>query len=132
MTRTVFAEGSLEYCDVEEGVGSYLKGMVPSWPVVVVAAKVVEADLSWGIRKWDVQPAPRIRKSTGSRVSIFNMRVQEGGRKIEVFVLIANVVSGLNALGSTRPTRSGSSTKGPGKSEVCNGLRTYTTLERLK
>ena len=68
--RMVFAAGSFwNWAGVAEE-GSYLKGMVLSWPVVVVAAKVRCEDLRRGMRKWDVHPAPRIRTSTGVRVSI--------------------------------------------------------------
>jgi hypothetical protein len=48
----------------EEVEGSNLKGMVLSWPVVVVAAKVMLSFFKAGIKKVDVQPAPRIKKST--------------------------------------------------------------------
>lgn len=74
MIRTVFALGSFEYGVMDEEVGSNLKGMVESWPVVVVAAKVMEEDLRRGMRNWDVHPAPRIKKSTGSRVSMLRSR----------------------------------------------------------
>lgn len=61
---TVFAEGSWLYGSWSAWSGSNLKGMVSSLPVVVVAANVILEDLRRGIRKVDVQPAPRIRRST--------------------------------------------------------------------
>lgn len=63
------AEGSARYCAIsslESGSASglNLKGMVPSRPVVVVAAWLIFEALRRGSRKVDVQPAPRIRRST--------------------------------------------------------------------
>lgn len=43
--------------------GKNLKGMVLSWPVVVVAAKEMEREFKRGIRKVEVHPAPRMRIS---------------------------------------------------------------------
>ena len=62
--RMVLAEGSLLKGMVSEESGSNLNGIVPSRPVVVVAACVTAADFSCGIKKIEVQPAPSIRKST--------------------------------------------------------------------
>lgn len=49
---------------MDEGLN--LKGMVPSRPVVVVAACVILRDWRRGMRKVEVHPAPRISISTGS------------------------------------------------------------------
>ena len=69
MIRIVCAAGRSLYAVVSVESGSNLKGMVfslaTSWPVVVVAAKVMLEDLRRGIRNSDVQPAPRMRRSTG-------------------------------------------------------------------
>ena len=62
--NTVFAAGNLAYCAVSVDDGSKVKGMVLSWPLRVVAAYVIEWDWRRGIRKVDVQPAPRMRMST--------------------------------------------------------------------
>lgn len=57
--------------------GSNLKGMVPSRPVVVVAAWVILEDWRRGRRKVEVHPAPRISMSTGSGcfISVISLRV---------------------------------------------------------
>ena len=62
--RTVLAEGNLLKGVVSVESGSNLNGIVPSRPVVVVAACVTALNFSCGIKKIEVQPAPSMRKST--------------------------------------------------------------------
>lgn len=45
-------------------MGVKVKGMVLEWPVRVVAAYVMFCSVRSGMRKVDVQPAPRMRMST--------------------------------------------------------------------
>lgn len=61
---TVWAAGSCLYGAVALESGSKVKGMVLSRPVVVVAAWVICSFASCGMRKVDVQPAPRMSTST--------------------------------------------------------------------
>lgn len=62
---TVRAEGRRRYGSREVSAGSKRNGMVLSRPVVVVAAWAMWRRVRSGRRKVDVQPAPRIRRSTG-------------------------------------------------------------------
>ena len=57
----VLAEGSRWYGSKEGEEGSNLKGSVPGRPVVEVAAWLIWRASRRGIRKVEVQPAPRIR-----------------------------------------------------------------------
>ena len=45
-------------------LGSKVKGMVLLWPLRVVAAKVIFCFVRSGMRKVEVQPAPRMRMET--------------------------------------------------------------------
>lgn len=64
MTRMVSAEGRVVKGVVSEEEGSNVKGMVDSRPLRVVAANLRLEAFSWGMRNWEVQPAPRIRMFT--------------------------------------------------------------------
>ena len=61
MTRMVSADGRVVKGVVSEEEGSNVKGMVDSRPLRVVAANLRLEAFSWGMRNWEVQPAPRIR-----------------------------------------------------------------------
>lgn len=63
--RIVFAAGSAAYCSrLSCSAFSNLNLYVPSRPVVVVAAYEMFFFSRRGIRKVEVQPAPRMRIST--------------------------------------------------------------------
>lgn len=62
----------------EEGEeGRKTKGMVPSRPVVLVLRWGMEREVRCGVRKVDVQPAPRIRRVVGGGVE--GIMGREGG-----------------------------------------------------
>jgi len=63
--RIVRAAGRTAKDVASSVVGSKLKGVVPSRPEVEVATKLMDCWVRRGRRKVDVQPAPRMRRSTG-------------------------------------------------------------------
>ena len=70
--RIVVAGGSRSYGAVSwrEAAGSKVKGIVSSWPERVVSAWLIFRAWRRGRRNWDVHPAPRIRRATGSVVQV--------------------------------------------------------------
>ena len=66
----VRAGGKTAKDEASSVVGSKLKGVVPSRPEVEVATKLMDSWESSGRRKVDVQPAPRMRRSTGGGVLV--------------------------------------------------------------
>ena len=68
--RIVRAAGRTAKDEASSVVGSKLKGRVPSRPEVEVATKLMVSRERRGRRKVDVQPAPRMRRSTGGGVLV--------------------------------------------------------------
>ena len=64
---------------MSEEEGSKLKGIVLLWPLLVVAAYVIFCSSNKGMREVEVQPAPRMSRSTGVLGEVEADKDEDGG-----------------------------------------------------
>ena len=75
----VSAGGRRSYCDGSGHEGAKVKGMVLLWPFRVVAAYMIFCSSRRGIKNVEVQPAPRMRMSTGAVADVEANEDERGG-----------------------------------------------------
>ena len=79
-TRIVFASGSASYGLVSSDSGLKTNGIVPSLPERDVAATWIPRSSQSGIRKVEVQPAPKMSRSTNMGNGLLRTFEKQVGR----------------------------------------------------